>query len=76
MPELQHKDSSMLSTHISKNQSARQSGFFDAEMRKSAILLYADKPMSKELPRWTQSASTWRHTSHRYSFSKDSRFKD
>lgn len=38
MTELQHKDSSMVSTHISKNQSARDSGFFDAEMRKSAIL--------------------------------------
>lgn len=76
MSEVQHKDGSMLSTHVSKNQSACDMGFFDAEMRRSAILEYADKPMPKELPRWTQSAATWRHTSHRYSFSKDSRFKD
>jgi hypothetical protein len=31
----------MVSTHISKNQSACETGFFDAEMRKSAILEYA-----------------------------------
>lgn len=45
-------------------------------MRKSVLLEYAHQPMQKELPRWTQSASTWRHTSYRYSFSKDRRFKD
>lgn len=32
--------------------------------------------MPKEHPRWNQSAATWRNTSHKYSFSKDSRFKE
>ena len=32
--------------------------------------------MPKESPKWNQSTATWRHTSHKYSFSKDSRFKD
>ena len=42
--------------------------------RRSVDLLYANKPLSKDIPRWNQSATTWRHTSHRYSFSKDDRF--
>jgi hypothetical protein len=32
--------------------------------------------MPKEHPKWNQSVSTWRHTSHKYSFSRDSRFKN
>lgn len=32
--------------------------------------------MQKEHPRWNQSSATWRHASHQFSFSKDSRFKD
>ena len=32
--------------------------------------------MPKEAPKWNQSSTTWRHTSHKYSFSKDNRFKD
>ena len=32
--------------------------------------------MKKDTPTWNQSAATWRNSSHRYSFSKDSRFKD
>jgi hypothetical protein len=32
--------------------------------------------MPKEQARWNQSSATWRHTTHKYSFSKDSRFKD
>ena len=43
--------------------------------RRSAELIYARKPYSKETPRWNQSSSTWRHTSHRYSFSRDDRFR-
>lgn len=38
MADLQQKDSSMVSTHFSKNQSACEAGFFDAEMRRSAML--------------------------------------
>lgn len=32
--------------------------------------------MQKESPQWNHSAATWRNTSHKYSFSKDNRFKD
>ena len=42
---------------------------------KSVDLIYANKPMSKDTPRWNQSAATWRNTSPRYSFSKDERFR-
>lgn len=68
------KEASMLSTQMTKNCSAI-TGFFDSEMRKKAILRYADKPLPKDVPRWGQSAATWRNTSHRYSFSRDDRFR-
>jgi hypothetical protein len=32
--------------------------------------------MPKESPQWNQSSTTWRHSSQKYSFSKDTRFKD
>lgn len=32
--------------------------------------------MPKETPKWNQSATTWRHSTHKYSFSKDNRFKE
>lgn len=73
-PLIHKRDGSMLSTQMTKNQSAI-TGFFDSEMRKKAVLEYADQPMPKDVPRWNQSASTWRHTSHRYSFSQDQRFR-
>ena len=34
MSELQKRDSSLISTHMTKNQSAGSGGFFDAEMRR------------------------------------------
>lgn len=68
------RDGSMVSTQMTKNQSAF-TGFFDSELRKKAILEYADRPFTKEVPRWNQSSSTWRHASHRYSFSRDDRFR-
>jgi hypothetical protein len=68
----------MLSTqHMSCNQSYT-TNFFNNEnkLNMSALLKYADLPLEKTTPRWNQSAATWRNTSHKYSFSKDSRFKD
>jgi len=32
--------------------------------------------MPKENARWNQSVATWRNASHKYSFSRDSRFKE
>jgi hypothetical protein len=71
------KNQSMNSTHhMSCNQSYTSN--FNSEQRPNttALLSYAHIPMPKQHPKWNQSATTWRHTSHKYSFSKDSRFKD
>lgn len=68
------KDNSMVSTHISKNNQSG-SGFF-SPTNKKVSLPYADVPINKDVPKWNQSSSTWRHTSHRYSFSKEDRFRD
>ena len=64
------KNSSASATtmQFSKYQSTNR---FSPDGRRSVQLIYSDKPMSKDTPRWNQSASTWRNTSPRYSFSKD-----
>lgn len=67
------KDSSMVSTFMSKNKTG--SGFFSPR-HNNPELPYANLPLNKDTPRWNQSSSTWRHTSHRYSFSRDDRFRD
>jgi hypothetical protein len=71
---------SMLSTHnISFNQSQiTTNNLFYQDNRKnySVALIYADLPFDKVTPNWNQSSATWRNTSHKYSFSKDRRFKD
>lgn len=62
--------------HMSCNQS-NATGFYSLnKQNKTALLNYAHIAMPKEHPRWNQSAATWRNTSHKYSFSKDGRFKD
>ncbi len=68
--ELMKKNSSATATtmYLSKYQSTNR---INQNGRKSADLVYSDKPMPKDTPRWNQSASTWRHTSPRYSFSKN-----
>ncbi len=67
----------MLSTqNISFNHSHATNFYNDNKQNKSVFLEYADTPFEKTTPRWNQSAATWRNTSHKYSFSKDSRFKD
>lgn len=74
-----YKNKSMVSTqHMSCNQSHATNFFYDNAKPndKTVLLEYANLPYKKIPPRWNQSSSTWRHTSHRYSFSKDSRFKD
>lgn len=45
-PSTFKREGSMLSTQMTKNQSAI-TGFFDEEMRKKAVLEYADRPLSK-----------------------------
>ena len=71
------KNQSMISTHHMSCNHSHPSGFYsDKRPNTSALLSYAHINMPKESPKWNQSASTWRHTSHRYSFSKDNRFKD
>ena len=71
------KNKSMLSTqNMSCAQSYATNFYNDQKANKSALLEYADIPFEKITPRWNQSAATWRNTSHKYSFSKDSRFKD
>ena len=71
---------SMLSTHnISVNQSQITTNnlfFQDNKKNHSVALIYADLPYDKVTPDWNQSSATWRNTSHKYSFSKDKRFKD
>ena len=62
-------------THISNNISSRTGAVLD-DKDYPPDLYYASLPIEKRRPDWNQSASTWRHSSHRYSFSKDSRFKD
>ena len=71
------KNHSLNSTHhMSCNQSYATNFQGDLQQNQSVMLNYAHIPMQKVVPRWNQSASTWRHTSHKYSFSKDSRFKE
>lgn len=47
MTDFQKRDNSLISTHMTKNQSTGSGGFFDAEMRKQAILEYANQPIPK-----------------------------
>ena len=71
------KNQSVNSTHyISCNQSYASN--FNTEIRpNSGVLMnYSHIPMPKENARWNQSVTTWRNTSHKYSFSRDSRFKE
>lgn len=51
---------------------ATPSELFDSQLMPDAPL--TSRPASPG-PLWRQSSSTWRHTSYRYSFSRDSRFK-
>ena len=67
----------MISTHhMSCNQSQRTNFYSENRPNTSVLLSYAHIKMPKEAPKWNQSSTTWRHTSHKYSFSKDNRFKD
>lgn len=71
------KNQSMISTHhMSCNQSKASNFYSEVRPSKTPLTNYAHIPMLKETPRWNQSSATWRHTAKRYSFSKDSRFKD
>lgn len=57
---------------MSNNVSTRTAIFNDEQKK----LYYTTLPIKKDVPSWNQSASTWRHSSVRYSFSKSQRFKD
>lgn len=71
------KNQSMISTHhMSCNQSHATNFYSQHRPNTSVLLSYSHIPMPKERVKWSQSASTWRHTSQNYSFSKDNRFKD
>jgi len=71
------KNQSMNSTHhMSCNHSNTTNFYIGNKPKTATVVNYSRIPIPKECPRWTQSASTWRHTSHKYGFSKDSRFKD
>lgn len=71
------KNQSMASTyHISCKQSHATHFPYSDRPNTSVLLSYAHLSLPKEQPKWNQSATTWRHSSHRYSFSKESRFKD
>lgn len=71
------KNQSMISTHHMSCNQSHATNFYDEHRPNTSVLLsYSHIPMPKERPKWNQSASTWRHTSHKYSFSKDNRFKD
>ena len=69
-----HKNVSMTSTnHMSHNSTY----FYSTQRPHSKVPnCYAHLPMPKDHAQWNQSATTWRHSPHKYSFSKDSRFKD
>lgn len=76
-PDKIRKNQSMNSTHyMSGNQSYSTNFYHEAKGNRSVMLSYAHIPMRKEPARWNQSAATWRNTSHKYSFSKDDRFKE
>ena len=69
------KPNSMHSTHhMSCNHS--YATHFSPEGRPGSSVLqnYAHLSMPKEDPRWNQSSATWRHTPHKYSFSRGERF--
>ena len=67
-------NASMISTlNNSRNYSARTRPQTSTPNRPN--LLYANKPFKKETVQWNQSTSTWRNTSPRITFPKDSRFK-
>lgn len=71
------KNQSMISTHhMSCNQSHATNFYTENRPNTSVLLSYAHIKMPKESPKWNQSSTTWRHTSQKYSFSKDSRFKE
>jgi hypothetical protein len=73
----EYKNRSMLSTHhMSCNYSHGTNFYEETKGNKSAVLAYSEIPFEKITPRWNQSSATWRYTSHKYSFSKDSRFKN
>jgi hypothetical protein len=71
------KPQSMNSTHhMSCNYS--YASHFSPEGRAGSAVLpnYAHLPLRKEDPRWAQSSATWRHTAHKYSFSRQDRFRE
>jgi len=71
------KNQSFTSTHhVSYNQSYATNLEESSRPHTAVLLNYAHISMPKDTAKWNQSATTWRHTSHKHSFSKDSRFKD
>ena len=74
MKQTKKRKSNLSTMHMSGNVSAKTGTPSDEKM--PVPLYYASIPIKKDLPNWNQSSSTWRHTSLRYSFSKDSRFKE
>lgn len=69
------KNKSNLSTMHMSNHMSACTGKESEDKNNPPPLYYASIPMKKDLPDWNHSSATWRHSSHRYSFSKDSRFK-
>lgn len=71
-PETHHIKSSVLST---VHNTLRHSNRTGNSRPKTANLIYAKKPYSKDTPKWNQSVSTWRFSSRTQTFSKDKRFR-
>lgn len=72
-----NKNQSMNSTrHMTHNLSKRSNILTENKTATPITLDYANIPMPKETPNWHQSAATWRHTSHKHSFSRNRRFSD
>ena len=62
--------------HMSCNHS--YASHYSPEGRPGSSVLpnYAHLPLPKEDLRWNQSSATWRHAAHKYSFSRQDRFRD
>jgi hypothetical protein len=69
--EIKKNQSFNSTNHVTCNQSHATNFYSGNKIADSLIVNYADIPMEKITPRWNQSASTWRHTSHKYSFAKN-----
>lgn len=65
-----HKNKSNNSTI----QVSTKTGTPDEKQLHTINLYYSSLPAKKKIPDWNQSSSTWRHSAHRYSFSKGNRF--